>query len=52
VWVGYAEGEIAMPNVPGYGTGFGGTLAAPIWHDYMLAATRGMPPKGFHGVHG
>ena len=52
VWVGYAAREQPMPNVPGYGTGFGGTLAAPIWHDYMLAATRGMPPKGFHGVHG
>jgi len=49
VWVGYAAREQPMPNVPGYGTGFGGTLAAPIWHDYMLAATRGMPPKGFHG---
>jgi hypothetical protein len=36
-----------MPNVPGYGQGFGGVLAAPIWHDFMLAATRGMRPEGF-----
>jgi penicillin-binding protein 1A len=47
VWVGYAQAEIPMPNVPGYGEGFGGVLAAPIWHDFMLAATRGMPPRSF-----
>ena len=52
VWVGYAKAEIPMRSVPGYGEGFGGTLAAPIWHDYMLAATRGMQPKHFKGVHG
>ncbi len=33
VWVGYPQGNIPMPN------GFGGTLAAPIWHDYMHAAS-------------
>ncbi|HZP90364.1 MAG TPA: transglycosylase domain-containing protein [Actinomycetota bacterium] len=42
VWVGYAKGEVPMPSVPGYGAGFGGTLAAPIWHDFMLFATRTM----------
>jgi penicillin-binding protein 1A len=47
VWVGYARAEIPMPNVPGYGTGFGGTLAAPIWHDFMLFAMRNEPPLGF-----
>jgi penicillin-binding protein 1A len=47
VWVGYAEAEIPMPAVPGYGRGFGGTLAAPIWHDFMLFATAGMPVEGF-----
>jgi penicillin-binding protein 1A len=47
VWVGYAAAEKPMPNVPGYGPGFGGVLAAPIWHDYMLYATRGMPVRGF-----
>ena len=47
VWVGYAEGEIPMPHVPGYGEGFGGVLAAPIWHDFMLAATRGLAPRSF-----
>jgi penicillin-binding protein 1A len=33
VWVGYPQGNIPMSN------GFGGTLAAPIWHDYMRAAS-------------
>ena len=36
VWVGYPQGNIGMgPN------GFGGTLAAPIWHDYMSQASNG-----------
>jgi penicillin-binding protein 1A len=50
VWVGYARAEIPMPNVPGYGRGFGGTLAAPIWHDFMLYAMRDLPPLGFRGA--
>jgi penicillin-binding protein 1A len=47
VWVGYARAEIPMPYVSGYGTGFGGVLAAPIWHDFMLMATQGMPVESF-----
>jgi penicillin-binding protein 1A len=47
VWVGYARAEIPMPYVPGYGTGYGGVLAAPIWHDFMLMATEGMPVESF-----
>jgi penicillin-binding protein 1A len=47
VWVGYARAEIPMPNVPGYGRGFGGTLAAPIWHDFMLFALRNEPALSF-----
>jgi penicillin-binding protein 1A len=35
VWVGYAQGNIPMAS------GFGGILAAPIWHDYMLPASNG-----------
>jgi penicillin-binding protein 1A len=36
VWVGYPQGNISLgPN------GFGGTLAAPIWHDYMQKASAG-----------
>jgi penicillin-binding protein 1A len=47
VWVGYAKAEIPMPNVPGYGRAFGGVIAAPIWHDYMAAATGDMPARTF-----
>jgi membrane peptidoglycan carboxypeptidase len=47
VWVGDANAETPMADVPGYGPGFGGVLAAPIWHDYMALATAGMPVRGF-----
>jgi hypothetical protein len=30
-----------MYDVNGLGPGFGGTLAAPIWHDYMAQASNG-----------
>jgi penicillin-binding protein 1A len=36
VWVGYPQGNISMGTY-----GFGGTAAAPIWHDYMLSASNG-----------
>jgi penicillin-binding protein 1A len=35
VWVGYPQGNLPMSD------GFGGDLAAPIWHDYMEAASGG-----------
>jgi penicillin-binding protein 1A len=35
VWVGYPQGNIGMAN------GFGGTLAAPIWRDFMSRASGG-----------
>ena len=35
VWVGYPQGNLPMPN------GFGGALAAPIWHDFMQSASNG-----------
>ncbi len=41
VWVGYPNSTISMNDVNGLGPGFGGTLSAPIWHDYMLQATNG-----------
>ncbi|HWO69531.1 MAG TPA: transglycosylase domain-containing protein, partial [Actinomycetota bacterium] len=50
VWVGYARAEIPMPYVPGHGPGFGGVLAAPIWHDFMLRATVGLPARDFAQV--
>ncbi len=50
VWVGYPQGNIPMSD------GFGGALAAPIWHDYMSAASGGYcgdfpaPTVPFHGT--
>ncbi|UGS37369.1 transglycosylase domain-containing protein [Capillimicrobium parvum] len=38
VWVGYPKETTSMTAVPGYGEVFGGTLPAPIWHEYMAAA--------------
>jgi penicillin-binding protein 1A len=39
VWVGYPSAEIPMDNINGLGAGFGGTLSAPIWHDFMEKAS-------------
>ncbi|HEX4279673.1 MAG TPA: transglycosylase domain-containing protein [Solirubrobacteraceae bacterium] len=36
VWVGYPQGNIPMGSY-----GFGGTAAAPIWHDFMQKASAG-----------
>jgi membrane peptidoglycan carboxypeptidase len=49
VWVGYSKFEIPMVNLPvlGGANAFGGTIAAPIWHDYMLKAVQGLPPDDF-----
>ena len=53
VWVGYASAERPMGSIPGYsGPAFGGTVAAPIWHDFMIAALRGVKPENFTGVNG
>ncbi len=41
VWVGYPNSTASMTDVNGLGAGFGGTLAAPIWHDYMENASDG-----------
>ncbi len=41
VWVGYPNSTESMDDVNGLGPGFGGTLAAPIWHDYMEQASDG-----------
>ena len=41
VWVGYSQENQYMEDVNGLGPGYGGTLAAPIWHDFMQKATAG-----------
>ena len=37
VWVGYPQSQSISLGA----NGFGGTLAAPIWHDYMVQASNG-----------
>ena len=41
VWVGYPNSDVAMNDVNGLGPGYGGTLAAPIWKDFMQSASDG-----------
>ncbi|MEX1046666.1 MAG: transglycosylase domain-containing protein [Actinomycetota bacterium] len=41
VWVGHPEGRVPMEGQ------YGGTVAAPIWHDYMLDVLRDVPIEGF-----
>ncbi|MEX2421235.1 MAG: PASTA domain-containing protein, partial [Actinomycetota bacterium] len=40
VWVGNPKGRTPID-------GYGGTVAAPIWHDYMLSVLRGLPVEDF-----
>jgi penicillin-binding protein 1A len=47
VWVGYPEGAKPLLNVMGVPAVYGGTIPAAIWHDYMTAATQGMPVQDF-----
>jgi penicillin-binding protein 1A len=56
VWVGYPNAITPMNDVNGLGPGYGGTLAAPIWHDFMQSASHGYcadfppPTDPWHGV--
>jgi penicillin-binding protein 1A len=50
VWVGYPERARPMTNVEGYPSVYGGTIPASIWHDFMAAATDGMPVVEFPQV--
>jgi PASTA domain/Penicillin binding protein transpeptidase domain len=46
VWVGFSEGQRPMDSY--YGTSvFGGTIAAPIWQDFMERAMQGFSVQGF-----
>jgi penicillin-binding protein 1A len=49
VWVGYTEREYEMRglDVLGGGNAFGGTIAAPIWAEYMREAVKGLPVRNF-----
>jgi membrane peptidoglycan carboxypeptidase len=46
VWVGFPGTPDSLSLYFG-GSVFGGTLAAPIWHDYMARVMAGMPAEGF-----
>ncbi len=46
VWVGYYKTETSMRSVRGV-RGFGGTLAAPVWADFMKRALDGVPKLDF-----
>jgi penicillin-binding protein 1A len=56
VWVGYPNSEVYMDDVNGLGPGYGGTLAAPIWKQFMQGASDGYcddftpPSEYWHGV--
>ena len=56
VWVGYPNSDVYMNDVNGLGPGYGGTLAAPIWKQFMQSASNGYcgdftPPTTYwHGV--
>ena len=42
-WVGHPEERIPMPGA------YGGTVAAPIWRDFMMVAMRGLPAVSLPG---
>jgi penicillin-binding protein 1A len=46
VWVGFPGAQRPMDSFFGSSV-FGGTVAAPIWHDFMMRAMRGLPVRGF-----
>jgi penicillin-binding protein 1A len=57
VWVGYADAQIPMEDftvwndITGeeqfYRRAFGGTLAAPVWNQFMTFVTEGLPVQDF-----
>jgi penicillin-binding protein 1A len=46
VWVGFPSGQIPMDGYYGQSV-FGGTVAAPIWQDFMSRAMQEYPVEGF-----
>jgi penicillin-binding protein 1A len=46
VWVGFPDAQRPMDSYYGSSV-FGGTVAAPIWHDFMVRALQGFPVEGF-----
>jgi penicillin-binding protein 1A len=46
VWVGFPGRPESLVNYFGQSV-FGGTVSAPIWHDYMMKVMKGLPALGF-----
>jgi len=46
VWVGFPDAQRPMDSYYGSSV-FGGTVAAPIWQDFMVRAMQGFPVEGF-----
>ena len=46
VWVGSPQTPYEMPTYWGFSV-FGGSIAAPIWKEYMLQVMQNMPPREF-----
>src|SRR5262245_5124216 len=46
VWVGFPDAQRPMDSFYGSSV-FGGTVAAPIWQDFMVRAMQGFPVQGF-----
>jgi penicillin-binding protein 1A len=45
VWVGYAQAELPLLNLDGFGQVVGGSIPARIWHDFMAPALTGTPVR-------
>jgi penicillin-binding protein 1A len=50
VWIGYPGAETPMANLDGFAQVVGGSVPARIWHDFMVAATAGLPVLPLRGV--
>jgi len=51
VWVGFPDSQVEMRNITingrFYSRAFGGSIAAPIWREFMEIATDGLPVEEF-----
>jgi penicillin-binding protein 1A len=47
IWIGYPGNPRPMYNVEGFDHMFGGDIPALMWHDIMLAITKGLPATDF-----
>jgi penicillin-binding protein 1A len=50
VWIGFPGAETPMHSVDGFSPVVGGSVPARIWHDFMVAALKGVPVIRFPTV--